>query len=214
MLGRYLARMPESRDPGETSGHGEDSSYTTRLVHLSGAWWKKVIRAQAPYRRNIRRIAEDLTLDVGCGIGRNLTHLDGNGVGVDINPHSIEVARRHGLIAYTPDEFTAGPHSSPASYGTLLFAHVLEHMELTEAIALVTRYLPYLKPGGRVVVIVPQEASFRTDATHVARVDSDEIRQIAESTGLVIEDIYSFPFPRSFGRFFRHNETVALLRQG
>ena len=54
-------------------------------------------------------------LDVGCGIGRNLHHLDGNGVGVDLNPHSVQVARQQGLTAYTTDEFDISPAGGPFS---------------------------------------------------------------------------------------------------
>ncbi len=172
-----------------------------------------MLGVQAPYRRHIRRVVEGRVLDVGCGIGRNLQHLDGNGVGVDINPHSIEVARSNGLTAYTSDEFAASPDATPNGYDSLLFAHVLEHMTPDEAADLLGVYLPYLREGGRVVVIVPQEAGFRSDSTHVTFLDLDALAQIETGHGLVREAGYSFPLPRPAGRFFTHNETVALSRK-
>ncbi len=190
-----------------------DRDYTARLQEQTGKGWKRLLGAQVPYRRHIRRVVDGRVLDVGCGIGRNLQHLDGNGVGVDLNPHSIEVARSNGLTAYTSDEFAAGPDAAPGGYDSLLFAHVLEHMTPDEASALLGVYLPYLRDGGRVVVIVPQEAGFRSDPTHVTFLDLDDLAQIEVGQGLIREEGYSFPLPRSAGRVFTHNETVSLSRK-
>ena len=54
-------------------------------------WWKKALNVQAPYRWNLRRQRLGRTLDVGCGIGRNLETLDPGSVGVDHNEHSVAV---------------------------------------------------------------------------------------------------------------------------
>jgi hypothetical protein len=84
-------------------------------------------------------------------------------------------------------------------------------MTNSEAGALVSRYIPYLERQGRVIVIVPQEAGYRSDPTHVEPVDRAALTRIAEENGLILERIYSFPFPRPVGRVFPHNETVALM---
>ena len=189
-----------------------DREYTARLQAQTAKGWKRLLGAQAPYRRHIRRVVEGRVLDIGCGIGRNLHHLDGRGVGVDINPHSIEVARERGLTAYTTDQFVTCPDAVLGGYDSLLLAHVLEHMTLDQASNLVGVYLRYLRPGGRVVVIVPQEAGFDSDPTHVDFVGLGEITAIENRNGLSREKAYSFPFPRWAGRFFKYNETVALSR--
>ncbi len=77
-------------DPDDT----QSDAYTRRLESLSDAGWKRFFDVQAPYRWNIRRLDLGFTLDVGCGIGRNLVHLGGQGVGIDHNPDSIEAATR------------------------------------------------------------------------------------------------------------------------
>jgi len=105
------------------------------------------------------------------------------------------------------------PRATLEGYASLLFAHVLEHMDLGEASDLVAEYLPYLRSGGRVIVIVPQEAGFKSDPTHVALVDLDEVAWIEAARGLIRERDYSFPFPRFVGRFFPHNETVVISRK-
>lgn len=62
-----------------------DSSYTARPVATQSAWWKRWFDVQAPYRWNLRGLRLGFTLDVGCGIGRNLVTFDGHGVGIDHN---------------------------------------------------------------------------------------------------------------------------------
>src|SRR5262249_769599 len=95
----------------------------------------------------------------------------------------------------------------------LLFSHVLEHMREADARALVGRYVPRLRSGGRAVFITPQEAGFRSDPTHVEFVDIAKLRDFATSVGLVPEKDYSFPLARAVGRWFRYNEFVVIARK-
>lgn len=186
--------------------------YTQRLERVTGARWKQILHVQAPYRWNLARLEPGYVLDVGCGIGRNLLHLDG--VGVDTSASSVEVARSHGLTAYTVTEFPDAPEARTGGFDSLLFAHVLEHMELTEATDLVGLYLPYLRSGGKVIVIVPQKAGYATDDTHVNFLDHEDVADLLTGHGLAIARSYSFPFPRAAGTVFRHNETIVTARRG
>lgn len=200
--------MQETGQPGTA---GDD--YTQRLQRLEGARWKRVLNTQAPYRWNVRRLNLGRTLDVGCGIGRNLAHLGGNGVGVDHNPTSIEAARARGLEAYTTEEFFASAVSAPESFDSLLAAHVLEHMPSADGEKVIAEYLPCLRQGGRVVFITPQEKGYTTDATHVRFVDFEQAYLLGEALGLKRDRHYSFPFPRSAGKAFAYNEFVTILRK-
>jgi 2-polyprenyl-3-methyl-5-hydroxy-6-metoxy-1,4-benzoquinol methylase len=184
--------------------------YTERLERLSSARWKNVLSVQAPYRWNLRRLEPGRVLDVGCGIGRNLLHLDGNGVGVDTSEASVDVARSRGCVAYTVEDFADSEDAVAGGFDSLLFAHVLEHMPLSDASDLVREYMPYITPGGQVIVIVPQEAGYATDDTHVNFLDSDDVADLMESCGIVGIRDYSFPFPRNLGKVFRYNETVVV----
>jgi 2-polyprenyl-3-methyl-5-hydroxy-6-metoxy-1,4-benzoquinol methylase len=202
----------ESRndDPGRP---GTDvPAYASRLQNLEQARWKQLLDVQAPYRWNIRRLRLGRTLDVGCGLGRNLAHLGGEGVGVDHNPTSVAVARERGLQAYTADQFLAGPLARPGSFDSLLAAHVVEHMSETDAVELLVTYLPLVRPGGKVVLITPQERGYRTDATHVRFCGFDEVAALCEKVGLRVVRQYSFPFARIAGKAFPYNEFVTLAR--
>ncbi len=186
--------------------------YTQRLERLSGVRWKQLLNVQAPCGWNLRRLEPRYVLDVGCGIGRNLLHLDGNGVGVDTSQASVDVAKTRGCTAYTVAEFRSSSDASVASFDSLLLAHVLEHMPRQTAEDLVLEYLPYIKPGGQAIVIVPQEAGYTSDETHVNFLEAEDVVSLLRSCGLGSVRAYSFPFPGFVGRIFRHNETVVIGR--
>jgi SAM-dependent methyltransferase len=186
--------------------------YAERLRTLEQARWKRWLDVQAPYRWNVRRLELGRTLDVGCGLGRNLAHLGGAGVGVDHNAASIAVARERGLEAYTPEEFITGPHAHEGAFDSLLAAHVVEHMSEDDAVGLLRSYLPFVRKGGKVVLITPQERGYATDATHVRFCGFAEVAALCETLGLALERQYSFPFPRPAGRVFPYNEFVTLAR--
>jgi 2-polyprenyl-3-methyl-5-hydroxy-6-metoxy-1,4-benzoquinol methylase len=202
----------EHADAGEREDATASRDYADRLVRLEAARWKQVIDVQAPYRWNIRRLRLGRTLDVGCGIGRNLHHLGADAVGVDHNADSVAVARSRGLTAYASDEFRDSPDAVHGSYDTLLLAHVVEHMKRDSAVGLLAGHLMFLRPAGRVVLITPQEAGYRSDSTHVRFVDFDGAADLAAAIGFEIERKYSFPFPRMAGKIFAYNEFVTVTR--
>jgi SAM-dependent methyltransferase len=193
-----------------TSPTTEGVDYTERLQRKSGAGWKRLLNVQAPYRWNIRRLNLGYTLDVGCGIGRNLGHLDGNGVGVDHNASSIAAARAAGFTAYTVDEFFASPLATPDKFDAILAAHLVEHVQEDEAKQIVGSYLPFLRTGGKAVFITPQERGYASDATHVRFAGFAEVASLCADLGLNVVKQYSFPFPRAAGKLFTYNEFVTV----
>jgi SAM-dependent methyltransferase len=189
------------------SGDTRDTAYAERLEGFDRGW-RHLLDVQRPYRWNIRRLRLGFVLDLGCGVGRNLLHLGGNGVGVDHSAPSVDRARARGLQAFTPKDFRASPFAQPHRFDSLLVAHVVEHMTFDQAEVLASDYLRFVRPGGRVVFIVPQPAGFRCDATHVFFFGEPELRRLADRLGLAPLRCYSFPFPRVVGRVFPHNETI------
>ena len=199
-------RSPSTRS---TAGH----EYTERLRRLDASAWRRILHVQAPYRWNIRRLKLGRTLDVGCGLGRNLACLPPGSIGVDHNAESVSVARSRGLQAYQVEDFMLSHRPRPASFNSILVAHVIEHLTLEEARALLSAYLPFLEHAGRVCFITPQERGYRTDATHVRFVDFDGLAELCDCVGLRVERQFSFPFPRPIGKAFPYNEFVVLARR-
>lgn len=199
--------------PSPSPNSTRDPAYAKRLQRLSGrgGWLRRIIDPQRPYRWNVRRLQPGFVLDLGCGIGRNLSHLYGLGVGVDHNADCVATCRAAGLMAFEPAAFAESEFAVVDRFDTMLLAHVLEHMTEAEADDLVTEYLPFIRPEGRVILITPQERGQASDATHVRFVDEDAVRQMAQRLHLQVVSIRSFPFPRSVGRVFTYNETVSIL---
>lgn len=198
-----------STPPDDGSSTAGDD-YAERLRRRSSSWWKRALDVQRPYRWNLRRLGLGRTLDVGCGIGRNLHNLGPDSVGVDHNAASIRTARADGLTAYTTEEFWHEPVSAPGSFDSMLVAHVLEHVSYEVADSILREYLPCVRPGGKVVLITPQEAGYKSDHTHVRFVDLRGLREHADALGLAVERTYSFPMPRALGRVFTYNEFVCV----
>ena len=167
---------------------------------------------QAPYRRNLRRVlGERRTLDVGCGIGRNLVALGPGSVGVDHNPYSVAECRSGGLTAFTPEEFFL---EDLGTFDGLLVAHVLEHLEPDAAEPLLASYLPHLGEGAVVMLLCPQARGYASDSTHVTYYDPPMLERLCRKVGFQVDRSTSFPLPPVFGKAFTYNEFVVVARVG
>ena len=150
------------------------------------------------------------TLDVGCGVGRNLENLDGSGVGVDHNADAVASCRARGFVAYTTEEFAASEDAA-TEFDALLFAHVLEHMPSAEATALgsfVSAVRPSARQGG-VHHAAGARLPVRLDARRSSWI-SMRSSAIASECDLSVVRRRSFPFPRPVGRVFTYNEFVVV----
>jgi SAM-dependent methyltransferase len=204
--------MPAVNQPGGTATSSQE--YAERLIGLQTAPWKRWVGAQRLFRWNLLRLEPGFTLDVGCGIGRNLLHLGRRGVGVDTNEHCVRAARARGLVAFTPDDFfQRTEYNRPERFDTILLSHVAEHMNEDQVVDLLKLYEPLLRRGGRAILIAPQESGFRSDPTHVELMDFDRLSRISSRLGFVVERSFSFPFPRWVGRVFTYNEFVVVSRK-
>jgi SAM-dependent methyltransferase len=190
-----------------------DATYTERLAGLD-TWWKRLLDVQRPYRNHLRSLRPGRFLEVGCGLGRNLLNARGfaEGLGIDHNPTSVAAARARGLEALTTEEFHRSPLAAPGTFDSLLLSHVLEHLTAGEALGLLRTYLPFVRAGGQVIVVTPQEAGYRSDPTHVTFVDHPACAHLLAEAGVTVASQRSFPFPRWVGRLFTYNEFVTVGR--
>lgn len=187
--------------------------YAHRLSRLSGLRWKKLLNVQLPYAVHTRRVCTGSVLDIGCGIGRNLGHLRGRGTGVDHNAEAVRLARLRGYEAYTDAEFFEETHLQDRRWDTVLMSHILEHLSRNEIDTLFETYAPFLVPGGRLVIICPQEWAYARDITHTTFLDTSALLSIAESHDFAALSAYSFPWPRWAGRWMPYGEFVVVAER-
>lgn len=195
--------------PHELVTSTKDGDYAKRLLDIESVGWKKFVRPIDPYKWHIRFLDLGVTLDIGCGLGRNLKLLPPGSIGIDHNEECVRHCLNAGLKAATPKEFLKMRRPSEG-FDSLLLSHVAEHMTFGEALALTKEYAAYVKEGGRLLLITPQEKGWDSDATHVEFMGFDKLRAIAEAAGFSPLKTYSFPFPRAVGRFFIYNEFIAI----
>lgn len=184
----------------------QQKEYAKYLISAQNNGWKKKLDVQKPYRKKLQNLSLGKTLDIGCGIGRNLLALPKGSVGIDHNKYMVEDLTKKGYLAFTNSGFKRSSISKISSFDTLLFAHIIEHMSPNEAKILINSYLKYLKKGGRVVIICPQKKGFSKDSTHVFFHNRESIEKILSGLNLKIEISHSFPLPEVFGGLFAPNE--------
>ena len=181
-------------------------AYANRLKTKQQVWWKRLLSVQAPYQWHLRQQQLGRTLEIGCGIGRNMASLAPGSVGIDHNPDAVDYVRARGFEALTTDEWALSELRTPESFDGLLLSHVLEHMTEDQAVVLIKKFLPFLRPGGAVFLVCPQEAGYRSDRTHVQFMDGAVLNRICRRVGLRTSKIRSFPLSRCFGKLFIYNE--------
>jgi SAM-dependent methyltransferase len=199
----------DEQDPKDEAT--SEAWYADRLAAREQVWWKRLLDVQRPYRWNLRRQHLGRTLDIGCGLGRNLKELPPGSVGVDHNEAAVAECRRRGLTAFTRDEWEAREHG-PQEFDSLLLAHVLEHV--ADPVDLLASYLPVLRNGGTVFIICPQERGYDSDPTHIRFLDGRALQEVARACGLQPGDWFSFPLPRWAGRAFTYNEFCLRASRG
>ena len=188
----------------------KDEEYANYLIRNQKSFRSAIF--QWPYRTHLQSLRLGRTLDIGCGAGRNLKALNSESVGIDHNPLLVESCNEVGLTAYTTEVFLQNASRYNRKFSSILISHVAEHMSPDDFTNLLRTYRPFLSPGGRVVVICPQEKGYESDSTHVHYMDYDSIELCLKKADYSVASRYSFPLPKWFGSMFTFNEFVVIGR--
>jgi 2-polyprenyl-3-methyl-5-hydroxy-6-metoxy-1,4-benzoquinol methylase len=140
-------------------------------------------------------------LDVGCGSGVLLARMQSLGwdvEGVEVDAAAVEAARRRGVGVRLG---TLGHQSfSEASFDAVHSSHVIEHVH--DPAGLLRECLRILKPGGRLVILTPNIASWGhalfgpawlnlDPPRHLFLFNSENLRRLAERAGFAVETLRS-----------------------
>ena len=182
-----------------------DKKYAEYLIEAQSKGWKNRLDVQRPYRNNLIKYSLGKTLDVGCGIGRNLSVLKRGSLGIDHNAFMIKYLKKKGVNALTTQEFRRDKNFKK-EFDSILIAHVIEHLDNEEVKKFIKDYAKYIKKGGKILIICPQKKGFSKDSTHKVYQDFSSIKKLLEATGFKVMSTQSFPFPTFIGGIFGPNE--------
>jgi 2-polyprenyl-3-methyl-5-hydroxy-6-metoxy-1,4-benzoquinol methylase len=143
------------------------------------------------------RLCQGTVIDLGCGEGHLAGSLAESGhtvTGIDKNQGKIRIAK----MLYPAVTFLAGDLRSAKlpreSFDTALLTEVLEHLTEPAAREAVETAMRFLKPGGRLVVSVPNEDCV-PHRNHLQEFDRWSLRRFLEPYGktkLVTEQPYKW----------------------
>ena len=115
-------------------------------------------------------------VDLGCGRGEWLHNLQRLGVdvlGVDLDPAMAQACQTQGLTAIATDALTGLNDLPAASCAAITSFHLVEHLAISDVIALMRLAWRALAPGGVVIIETPNPEnlqvsaySFYMDPTH------------------------------------------------
>ncbi|GIL15164.1 MAG: hypothetical protein BroJett039_03370 [Chloroflexota bacterium] len=135
-------------------------------------------------------------LDLGCGAGvfLELARAQGRAArGVECAAEAVQLARAKGLDVVEADALEFLRAQASSSHGAIYCAHLIEHLEPSDARVLLTEGARILAPQGRFIVLTPNPVSldvlsetFWLDPTHVRPYPRPLLERMARRAGLEI----------------------------
>jgi putative flippase GtrA len=182
-LNKWFVFRPAPARPSEY-----DDAYARAQIARSRDPLRRLVRAY--YLRDIVRHVEGPAVDVGCGSGDLLARLPDGSLGLEINPAAVAYGRSIGLHVDLYDPESDGYRFEmlpPHKYRTVLFTHVLEHLDNPEQVLEAVFDAAPRTGIERVVVTLPCERGFAFDPTHRTFVNEPYLRD----RGLFCRDDFS-----------------------
>lgn len=147
---------------------------------------------------------ESLVLDIGCGRGEFVELLKEQGIpvrGIDLSPEGVAYAKERGLPVDKADAFEVLTTLPDNSLGGVFLGQVIEHLEPSRMLSLLSLCRKKLKPGAYVVAETPNPQclmvfaeSFYMDLSHLRPVHPLTLEFILQGIGFQdVKLMYSSP---------------------
>lgn len=188
----------------------------------------QIERQRNPFRKLIKsfyvsrvlRHVNGLAVDLGCGAGQILERLPVGSLGIEVNPYLIEdlVSRELRALPATGESNNSFNLKAlrPNEFQTLVLSHVLEHFENANEVLRSLLHDCSNLGISTVIIVVPGETGFRSDATHKTFVDMDYLQsnKMIECEGFWLSHHSYFPGNMKFiGRLFVYHELMLVYRK-
>ena len=166
------------------------------------------VESQAPgFRRDVKpHLPRDLSvriLDLGCGQGHYVRLLLALGYehtrGIDVSPEQVQTAHASGLTQVNLGDYRNS--LGQAELDVVVATDFFEHLTRFEAVQALDRIKAALRPGGTLILRVPNAVSpfggrlRYGDVTHETSFTPGSLRQLAAATGLTAIEIRACPPP-------------------
>jgi SAM-dependent methyltransferase len=149
--------------PTEANGHDsflEDPAYFASVyAQPKDRWWQRFNDAPLDLLQKAGTIPGQRFLDVGCSIGYLVAKAQGCGYeasGLDGSPAAVAFGREHLRLNLVCARIESADIEA-SSQDIVVMSHVLEH--LPEPVTVLKRVRDWLKPGGLLLIGVPNFAS-------------------------------------------------------
>jgi SAM-dependent methyltransferase len=129
------------------------------------------------------------TLDIGCGVGDMLAFRP-NTVGTDVNPKTVAYCMERGLAAFTM-EANRLPFRDH-EFDSAVLDNVLEHV--SDPRPLLREAARILKPAGVLLVGVPGERGYASDADHKVFYDEQALTSAVDAAGFRRMRLFHLPW--------------------
>lgn len=171
-----------SNHSGETDASKQESHFRQQVRYFT-----RELVSHFPADRNAK------ILDLGCGFGSMLMALKNAGYseieGIDLSAEQLEMARKFGVENVEQADALEFLRSASGQYDAISAIDVLEHQTPNEAVEFLSLVKEALKPGGKVIMRVPnldapQASVFaNADFTHELFLNKSSALQLFRSIG-------------------------------
>jgi len=163
--------------------HSNDPDYIAKMI-------RSALSLLKPY---LPEISSEPVLDIGCGFGFAMEALKlygfSNIFGVGIDAAQVTACQKRGLDVVRIDSVVEFLEDKLEKYAVIVMMDVLEHIPVEDQIKTMASVHNALKPGGRVILQVPNASSIVAsrrrygDYTHFCSFTEHSLRYVLRSAG-------------------------------